>query len=135
VIQLANCLGHVLIANLSMSLLSLGYKCLFRTMVLVFALCLALSLGYVLRRSKHFLLVLLGLELVLIRGYALSCLLLGSDMISEGNIMMGLLVLAVCEACLGLGLLVCRCRSAGVDMLGGLFSLGGLEGGRRGDKL
>ena len=86
---------------------------------------------YVFSQKFHFLVVLLGLELGLIRVYVFTIKVLGvGTYLNGGNISILILVFGICEACIGLGLLVSRCRVRGLDNIGGLFSLGMLKGGR-----
>ena len=82
------------------------------------AVCLIFS------ERKHFLSVLLAIELLSLSIYFLACSLVMSGVSTSGvNFGLVFLVFRVYEAANGLGLLVGRARGRGVDQLTGLFSL------------
>nr|YP_006576376.1 NADH dehydrogenase subunit 4L [Iridona iridescens]AEV94270.1 NADH dehydrogenase subunit 4L [Iridona iridescens] len=82
------------------------------------------SLLLVFIQSSHFLSVLLVLEMM-----TLSLFMMVLSFVGMGSMIMGVgfglvfLVFGVYEAANGLGLLVSRTRSSGMDQLSGLFSL------------
>nr|YP_009642900.1 NADH dehydrogenase subunit 4L [Gari elongata]QCQ20464.1 NADH dehydrogenase subunit 4L [Gari elongata] len=72
----------------------------------------------------HFLSVLLVLEIMTLSLFGMSLCLLGMGMGMTGSsFALVYLVFGVYEAANGLGLLVSRTRSSGMDQLSGLFSL------------
>jgi hypothetical protein len=74
--------------------------------------------------GAHFLRVLLVLELITLRLFFVGCLCIGIGS-RLGGVSFGLVFLTfgVYEAANGLGLLVSRTRSSGVDQIRGLFRL------------
>nr|YP_009642875.1 NADH dehydrogenase subunit 4L [Hiatula chinensis]QCQ20439.1 NADH dehydrogenase subunit 4L [Hiatula chinensis] len=83
-----------------------------------------LSIFLIFLQKFHFLSVLLVLEIMTLSLFAMSvCLLgMGSGMTGSGFALV-FLVFGVYEAANGLGLLVSRTRSSGMDQLSGLFVL------------
>ena len=82
------------------------------------------SLGLIFLQKTHFLSVLLILEIITLRLFIIIVVTIGTgNRISNVRFRLVFLVFGVYEAANGLGLLVRRTRSTGVDQLRGLFRL------------
>ena len=93
-------------------------------LVYVSVFLLLTSVCLVLSERKHFLSVLLAIELLTLSIYFLVCRLIGVGVgLSRVNFGLVFLVFGVYEAANGLGLLVGRARARGVDQLRSLFTL------------
>nr|QID02683.1 NADH dehydrogenase subunit 4L [Macoma balthica] len=90
----------------------------------MYGFLMALSFFCMFSQKDHFLMVMLALEQGVLSAYGVTMGLAGLGLNSS---MVGLsvlfLIVGVCEAAVGLGLLVSRCRVSGKDSLGSLFSL------------
>ena len=90
----------------------------------VFLFVFFISILLVFVQKKHFLSVLLILELITLSLFAIVLLCVGTDLSRCGaGFSVIFLVFGVYEASNGLGLLVSRTRSSGIDQLGSLFTL------------
>lgn len=93
-------------------------------MVFVWFFLIALSFFCMFSQKDHFLIVILALEQGVLRAYGVT---MGLAGLGLNRSIVGLrvlfLIVGVCEAAVGLGLLVSRCRVRGKDSLGRLFSL------------
>nr|QNV49105.1 NADH dehydrogenase subunit 4L [Gari togata] len=81
-------------------------------------------LVFIFFQEKHFVMVLLGVELLVLCLYLGSvwCLARSSSFVQLDFCIL-LLVVAVCDSVYGLSLLVANCRFTGHDQLGNLFCL------------
>lgn len=83
------------------------------------------SLYLIFSQKFHYLRVLLVIELITLSLFILCCFLFGSGVgVSSVSFCLVFIVFGVYEAANGLGLLVGRRRSNGLDRLKALFSLG-----------
>jgi len=118
--------AKVLIAKESKRLLIARCNCkLLRTLLIYISLFLFLSaLLLIFSQGTHFLRVLLVLEIITLSLFVITLSIVGiGGMVSTVGFGLIFLVFGVYEAANGLGLLVSRTRSRGIDQLSGLFTL------------